>query len=117
MRGAGLIPRPTPSRVRDPAAPRAGASARSGSAHGETFERIRDNPPWLAAFLRDMPKGGDIHSHLTGAIYAESYIRWAVEDGLCLERQSLALVAPPCEPTSTRIPAAAISPTPRSTAT
>ncbi|HET6638046.1 MAG TPA: adenosine deaminase [Gemmatimonadota bacterium] len=74
----------------------------------ETFDRIRDNPPWLAAFLRDMPKGGDIHSHLTGAIYAESYIRWAVEGGLCLERASLALVAPPCEPTSARIPAAAI---------
>ena len=55
-----------------------------------------------------MPKGGDIHSHLTGAIYAESYIRWAVEDGLCLERASLALVAPPCEPTSARIPASAI---------
>src|SRR5687768_201727 len=74
----------------------------------ETFERIRDNPPWLAAFLREMPKGGDIHSHLTGAIYAESYIRWAVEDGLCLERSSLALVAPPCQPESTRIPASAI---------
>ena len=55
-----------------------------------------------------MPKGGDIHSHLTGAIYAESYIRWAVDDGLCLERSSLALVAPPCEPTSARIPASAI---------
>ena len=74
----------------------------------ETLERIRDNPPWLTAFLRDMPKGGDIHSHLTGAIYAESYIRWAVDDGLCLERDSLALVAPPCEPVSARIPAAAI---------
>jgi hypothetical protein len=74
----------------------------------ETFERIRDNPPWLAAFLRDMPKGGDIHSHLTGAIYAESYIRWAVEDDLCLERSSLAIVAPPCQPTSARIPASAI---------
>ena len=72
------------------------------------FERIRSNPPWLAAFLRDMPKGGDLHMHLTGSIYAESYIRWAVEDGLCLERGTLALVAPPCDPAAGRLPAAAI---------
>jgi hypothetical protein len=74
----------------------------------ETFERIRSNPPWLAAFLRDMPKGGDLHMHLTGSIYAESYIRWAVEDALCLERGTLALVAPPCDPEAGRLPAAAI---------
>ncbi len=92
-----ILQRPEPEPPPDPTALTA-----------ETFERIRDNPPWLAAFLRDMPKGGDIHSHLTGAIYAESYIRWAVDDGLCLERASLALVAPPCEPTSARIPASAI---------
>ena len=92
-----LLQRPEPELPPDPTALTA-----------ETFERIRDNPPWLAAFLRDMPKGGDIHSHLTGAIYAESYIRWAVEDDLCLERASLAIVAPPCQPTSARIPASAI---------
>jgi adenosine deaminase len=74
----------------------------------ETFEQIRDNPPWLAAFLQDMPKGGDLHSHLTGAIYAESYIRWAAEDGLCLERTTLALVGPPCDPDDGRLPATAI---------
>jgi adenosine deaminase/adenosine deaminase CECR1 len=74
----------------------------------ETLEQIRDNPPWLAAFLQDMPKGGDLHSHLTGAIYAESYIRWAAEDGLCLERTTLALVAPPCDPDDGRLPATAI---------
>ena len=74
----------------------------------EAFERIRSNPPWLAAFLRDMPKGGDLHMHLTGSIYAESYIRWAVEDGLCLERGTLALVAPPCDPAAGRLPAEAI---------
>lgn len=74
----------------------------------ETFERIRNKPPWLAAFLQDMPKGGDLHSHLTGAIYAESYIRWAAEDGLCLERTTLALVGPPCDPDDGRLPATAI---------
>ena len=36
------------------------------------FQSIRNNPNLLLAFLRAMPKGGDLHNHLTGAIYAES---------------------------------------------
>jgi hypothetical protein len=59
------------------------------------FEAIREEPPLLTAFLRRMPKGGNLHDHLSGAIYAESYIRWAAKDGLCIDRQNLALVAKP----------------------
>jgi len=29
----------------------------------------------LTAFLEQMPKGGDLHNHLTGAVYAETYIQ------------------------------------------
>lgn len=32
-----------------------------------------------------MPKGGDIHTHLRGAIYAETWLEWAAEDGLCAD--------------------------------
>jgi adenosine deaminase/adenosine deaminase CECR1 len=32
-----------------------------------------------------MPKGGDIHSHLGGAVYAESYLAWAAEEDYCVE--------------------------------
>ena len=46
------------------------------------FASIRNNPPLLLAFLREMPKGGDLHNHLSGAVYAESYLRWAAEDKL-----------------------------------
>lgn len=63
------------------------------------FESLRDRPPELAMFLRRMPKGGDLHNHLSGAIYAESLIRWAAEDGLCLIVASTAFTAPPCEDT------------------
>ena len=41
------------------------------------FQSIRKNPNLLLAFLREMPKGGDLHIHLTGSVYAESYIQWA----------------------------------------
>src|SRR5476651_2624350 len=36
------------------------------------LQQIRDRPPYLDAFLRRMPKGGDLHNHNSGAIYAES---------------------------------------------
>ena len=54
-----------------------------------------DQPSLLYPFLRAMPKGGDLHSHLTGAVYAESLIEWAAEDGLCLELATLTLSQPP----------------------
>jgi len=56
------------------------------------FDRAKASPPALRAFLQAMPKGGDLHSHLSGAIYAESYLRWGAQDGLCVDRGRLALV-------------------------
>jgi hypothetical protein len=35
----------------------------------------------LASFLKAMPKGGDLHHHLSGAIYAETYLDWAKTEG------------------------------------
>ena len=32
-----------------------------------------------------MPKGADLHNHLFGAVYAETWIRDAAEDGLCVD--------------------------------
>lgn len=61
------------------------------------FRTVRTKPPELWAFLKDMPKGGDLHSHLSGAIYAESMIGWAAEDGLCVDTKSLTVVKPPCD--------------------
>jgi len=48
------------------------------------FENARANPLLLRAFLVRMPKGGDLHNHLDGAVYAESRIRAAAEDRLCV---------------------------------
>jgi hypothetical protein len=41
------------------------------------FDAHRERPPMLRMFLQRMPKGGDIHTHLGGAVYAESFIEWA----------------------------------------
>ncbi|UTW58249.1 hypothetical protein KFE96_15695 [Kordiimonas sp. SCSIO 12603] len=39
----------------------------------------------LRQFMEAFPKGADLHSHLRGAVYAESWIDWAAEDGLCAD--------------------------------
>ena len=64
------------------------------------FESVRNQPLLLHAFLQQMPKGGDLHNHLSGAIYAESFITWAAQDGLCVDRNALALAQPPCDATA-----------------
>jgi adenosine deaminase len=70
------------------------------------FDEIRADPPRVLMFLRTMPKGADLHSHLSGAIYAETYIRWAAEDGLCIELAAGAFARPPCDAGAGRPPAA-----------
>jgi adenosine deaminase len=61
------------------------------------FESIRRQHPLLLAFVEEMPKGGDLHNHLWGAIYAESWIDFAAQDGLCVDRTTSWLLAPPCD--------------------
>jgi adenosine deaminase len=61
------------------------------------FESIRRSPPQMLAFLLRMPKGGDLHNHLSGGIYAESFIQWAADKKLCVNQATLALTQPPCD--------------------
>ena len=64
---------------------------------GHYLESIRKQPPLLLAFLHEMPKGGDLHNHLAGAIYAEDLIDFAASDNLCVDRTTSRLIAPPCD--------------------
>ena len=50
----------------------------------QRFEGLRNNPGELRAFFLAMPKGGDIHNHLSGAIYAEDLIDEASAQNLCI---------------------------------
>lgn len=62
------------------------------------LESVRKNPSLLLAFLGEMPKGGDLHNHMGGAIYAESWIDYAARDNLCVDRSTSNLLPPPCDP-------------------
>src|ERR1700761_5356438 len=69
------------------------------------FEEARkQGPVALRAFFYQMPKGADLHVHLTGAVYAESFIRAAGEDGLCVDTGKLAF-AKPLDPATNGEPA------------
>lgn len=81
-----------------------GAEARAGRGY-ETA--VRQGPLALRAFLQQFPKGADLHVHLSGAVYAETLIRDAGEDGACVDQVALALVNPPC--TGNLIPATKLS--------
>jgi adenosine deaminase len=58
---------------------------------------VKGGPPSLYAFLAGFPKGADLHVHLSGAVYAETFIRDAGEDALCVDPAALSLVKPPCD--------------------
>jgi adenosine deaminase len=80
----------TQTATKAPAASSASAEQRAARA----YEAARANPLELEAFLRRMPKGADLHYHFPGGIYAETWIRDAAEDGLCVDLATHALVKP-----------------------
>ena len=67
----------------------------------KALSEAKGNSGALYAFLKEMPKGGDLHNNLTGAAYAESLIQFAADSRLCIDRQTLALAEAPCQPKQT----------------
>ncbi len=59
------------------------------------FDAIRTSPPMLRGFLAQMPKGADLHTHLSGAVYAEDFLQWAMEDGRCINTTTFAVSPAP----------------------
>jgi len=48
--------------------------------------------PELYAFLKPMPKGADLHMHLSGAIYAETFIVEAIAQNMCVDAVKMGFV-------------------------
>ncbi|MDE1914770.1 MAG: adenosine deaminase [Sphingomonadales bacterium] len=62
------------------------------------FDKAVASPTELRVLLSAMPKGADLHNHMGGSVYAEDFMRWAADKGLCLDGGSLAFTNPPCAP-------------------
>jgi adenosine deaminase len=58
------------------------------------FNSAKQSPLELTAFLTRMPKGGDLHMHLSGAIYAETFIKDAAADLLCVDPKTMSFFKP-----------------------
>lgn len=83
----------------------AGAQATKTASQPRTAEEAgelqlaeaRKNPLQLRQFLKKMPKGADLHYHMSGGTYAETMLRDALEDGMCVDVPKLSLTR--CPPT------------------
>jgi adenosine deaminase len=71
-------------------APRIATNSDNAAARLET---VRQSPVQLRAFLDRMPKGGDLHSHLSGAAYAETMIEAGADKGICIEPMTWSVAA------------------------
>jgi adenosine deaminase len=59
------------------------------------FNAAKTNPLQLNAFLVNMPKGADLHMHLSGAVYAETFIKNGAADILCVNPTDHSFFKPP----------------------
>lgn len=53
------------------------------------FRKIRGNEAMLTAFMQAMPKGGDLHNHYSGSVYAERYVADAIEKDYWIDTLTL----------------------------
>jgi adenosine deaminase len=72
------------------------AAEEPASRVAQIFDGLRNDPLRLRAFLADMPKGGDLHNHLDGSIYAEDFLDHARQAGLCIDLTAHAIRPAPC---------------------
>ncbi|NUR25389.1 MAG: adenosine deaminase [Catenulispora sp.] len=58
------------------------------------LDQIRGDAAGLRNFFYALPKGGDLHNHLSGAASTELLLRLAVQDGLCIDGTDTAVPGP-----------------------
>ena len=102
-------PGTTPDSTRGGTAPCTGSrtdcAAMWEQSASDAFDGLLPDPSGLATFLKGMPKGGDLHNHLTGAVYAETYLGWAHNDGDCVSSSSYSAVnSGSCSTTNVAVP-------------
>lgn len=56
---------------------------------GAYLDKIRNNEAALTAFFSQMPKGGDLHHHYSGSVYAEPVLEYAIKENFYLNIQTM----------------------------
>jgi adenosine deaminase len=100
---AGLAP-PGPTAAAPAPLPAAHVACASPAAcealAASRLDAARGSPAALTDLLRRFPKGGDLHNHYAGAVYAESYLGWARADGLRVDDHFTLVDAAKCGPSA-----------------
>lgn len=55
------------------------------------LKKIRNNEALLTAFFQQMPKGGDLHHHFSGSVYAEPLLKRAIAEDFYLNMETMAV--------------------------
>ena len=55
----------------------------------EEFDKIKAHPEMLLGFFDKMPKGGELHHHAIGSVFAENLIEVAVDAGCYINPRTL----------------------------
>ncbi|WP_067734810.1 adenosine deaminase family protein [Novosphingobium naphthalenivorans] len=74
----------------------ASADAASEAAASAMLDQVSGNAARLRMFLQAMPKGGDLHNHLGGSVYAEDFLGVAAQKGMCADADITRIVPGPC---------------------
>lgn len=71
-----------------------------------SYDAAMKVPADRAAFLKAVPKGGDLHNHLTGAVYAETFLGWSAAENGCINTSTfVAVFASGCSASTLPTPA------------
>ncbi|VFQ45297.1 adenosine deaminase [Desulfoluna butyratoxydans] len=57
--------------------------------YDKLIEGEAPNTAQLTLFMSKMPKGGDLHNHYSGSIYAETYLDWVKDAGYWIDKETL----------------------------
>jgi adenosine deaminase len=75
----------TESKAAGPRAATTASSAAETRASRAYQAAVHQGPLAVQAFLAEFPKGADLHFHLSAGVYAETLIRFAAEDKVCID--------------------------------
>lgn len=85
-----------PSNSTDISQPQSGSSQRDYELTAEFYRSIvgpqQPDIAKLNLFFTRMPKGGDLHNHYSGSIYAETYLDWVQKKGWLIDECTLQIV-------------------------
>ncbi|WP_020586947.1 adenosine deaminase [Desulfobacter curvatus] len=61
---------------------------KTAALYEKLIEGESPNIAQLTLFFSKMPKGGDLHNHYSGSIYAETYLDWVADAGYWIDKET-----------------------------